>query len=129
MLVHDCNPCGVHWRISSTDDWLSSEAAEIADLLQRLVRSLDDLAVELKRTLGLNQINQFGHWIDIGTLEKSLADDAEVGFTGDSRNGFARCGGRNIEVFTDLSQPALVDKLGKLDLPDNGQLGLTGKEH
>ena len=53
------------------------ERSQPADGAQGLVRSLDALAVELERPLGLDEVHQLGHGIDVGPFEESLLNAAQ----------------------------------------------------
>src|SRR5690606_14051320 len=95
-----------------------SEPPEVADHLQRLVRRLDGLAVHLKRTLRLDELDQFLHRVDVRGLEKLVKDHAEAALARRALDGRTGRGGLDEDVLADGPEPAVVGEVDQPDLPE-----------
>src|SRR5947208_119444 len=60
----------------------SSSSPQVPDCLQRLIRGLDRLAVQLERPLRLDQRDQLLDRIDVAAFEESAEDGAGAAFAG-----------------------------------------------
>ncbi len=81
-----------------------------------LVSGLDRLAIELKRSLGGDQVDQLLNGLDVGRLEISLAH--HPGSVGSGVTQLFRTGsvGLQVHVFAGFEQSVGIDELGELDL-------------
>ena len=51
---------------------------KVGSNLHDLVTRLDDLRIQLERSLGGDQIDQFLHWFDVGGFQGSLRENANT---------------------------------------------------
>src|SRR5206468_2829000 len=78
------------WRMLCLDSafrihhsaFTSSPSPQIPDRLQRLIRRLDRLAVQLERALCFDQRDQFFDGVDVTAFEEAAEDGAGAAFAG-----------------------------------------------
>src|SRR3954447_12608043 len=99
-----------HSAIITQHSFLSSP--QVPDRLQRLVGRLDRLAVQLEGALGLNERDQFLHWVHIAGLEESLEELPSAPFARRVLDRVARRPGGGVDA------PALeLEALGVDEIP------------
>src|SRR5688500_16909121 len=104
---------------------LTLETSQVSDGLKRLIRRLDALAIQLERTLGLDQGDQFLHWIDIARFQISLKDLSRAVFSGAAADRIAGCVRRLVQASAQQLQTLWVDEVKQFDVADVGASGRT----
>src|SRR5215212_2535799 len=91
------------------------EPSEIADRLQRLIRRLDALAVQLERALRFDERDQLLHRIDVAAFEIALENLPRSVFARPTVNGLAGRFGFLIQAAAQKRQTLRVDEIKELD--------------
>src|SRR5262245_23960847 len=95
---------------------------EVRHNLHDLIARLDDLRIQLKRSLRRDQIDQFVHRLNVRRFQKPLPQVAVTVLARSTGLLVARCIGPLVQVLAQLQHAVGVDELGKLNLPERLQL-------